>query len=306
MFLPMSWTSPLTVAVTIVPARRPVPSRSRLEIRDEDGDGLLHDAGALDDLRQEHPAGPEQVADDVHPGHQRALDDVERPRRREPRLLGVLDDVGVDAGHERVGQPLVDRSLAPGQVLGRPLHAALAGVPRGQLEQPLGRVRAPVEDDVLDPLAQLRLDLVVDRQDAGVDDGHVEAGPDRVVEEDRVDRLADAVVAAERERDVRHAARGPRPRELRLQPADGLDERDGVGVVLLHAGRDGEDVRVEDDVLGREADDPGQQVVGAPQDGDPPLDRLGLALLVEGHDDDGRAVAPAEAGLAQELRPRPP
>ena len=45
----------------------------------------------------------------------------------------------------------------------------------------------------------------------------------------------------------------------------------------------------------------GQQVVGAPQDGDPPLDRLGLALLVEGHDHDGRAVAPAEAGLAQEL-----
>ena len=28
MFLPMSWTSPLTVAVTIVPARLPVPSRS--------------------------------------------------------------------------------------------------------------------------------------------------------------------------------------------------------------------------------------------------------------------------------------
>ena len=45
----------------------------------------------------------------------------------------------------------------------------------------------------------------------------------------------------------------------------------------------------------------GQQVVGPPQDGDPPLDRFGLALLVEGHDDDRRAVAPAEAGLAEEL-----
>jgi hypothetical protein len=33
----------------------------------------------------------------------------------------------------------------------------------------------------------------------------------------------------------------------------------------------------------------------------PPLDRFGLALLVEGHDDDRRPVAPAEAGLAQEL-----
>jgi hypothetical protein len=33
----------------------------------------------------------------------------------------------------------------------------------------------------------------------------------------------------------------------------GLDEVDGVVVVLLDAGGDGEDVRVEDDVLGREA-----------------------------------------------------
>ena len=222
----------------------------RLEIRDQDGDGLLHHPGALDDLRQEHPAGPEQVADDVHAGHERTLDDVERPRRGETRLLGVLDDVGVDAGDERVGQPLVDGSLAPGEVLRGAFHPGAPGVLRGQVEQPLGRVGPAVQDDVLDPLAELGLDLVVDRQDAGVDDGHVEAGRDRVIEEDRMDRLADPVVAAERERDVGHAARCPRPGELDLQPLDGLDERDGVGVVLLHPGRDGEDVGVEDDVLG--------------------------------------------------------
>ncbi len=36
-------------------------------------------------------------------------------------------------------------------------------------------------------------------------------------------------------------------------------------------------------------------------DGDPLLDRLGLALLVEGHDHHGRAVSAGEARLAQEL-----
>jgi hypothetical protein len=36
-------------------------------------------------------------------------------------------------------------------------------------------------------------------------------------------------------------------------PAHRLDEVDGVVVVLLDAGGDGEDVRVEDDVFGREA-----------------------------------------------------
>ena len=171
----------------------------------------------------------------------------------------------------------------------------------GELEQALRGVGAAVEDDVLDALAELGLDVVVDRQDARIDDRHVEAGRDRVIEEDRVDRLADPVVAAERERDVGDAARCPRAGELRFQPPDGLDERDGVGVVLLHPGRDREDVGVEDDVLGLEPDDVRQQVVGAPQDGDAPLDRLGLALFVEGHHDDRGAVAPAEAGLAQEL-----
>ncbi len=42
-----------------------------------------------------------------------------------------------------------------------------------------------------------------------------------------------------------------------------LDEGDAVAVVLLDAGGDGEDVGVEDDVLGREARLLGQQLVGA-------------------------------------------
>ncbi len=166
---------------------------------------------------------------------------------------------------------LLDGLLPPGEILGRALHPTLAGEASGQLEQPLGRVRSAVQDDILDQLAQLRLDLVVDRQDAGVHDGHVEAGGDRVVQEDRMDRLAHAVVAAEREGHVRDAARGSCAGELLLQPPDGLDEGDRVVVVLLHPRRDGEDVGVEDDVLGREADHVREQVVGAAQDLDAPL-----------------------------------
>ena len=51
-----------------------------------------------------------------------------------------------------------------------------------------------------------------------------------------------------------------------------LDEVDAVIVVLLDAGGDGEDVRVEDDVLGRKAGLLGQQLVGARAD-------LDLALV---------------------------
>ena len=173
-------------------------------------------------------------------------------------------------------------------------------------EQPLRRVRPAVQDDVLDELAQLRLDVVVDRELAGVDDAHVHARGDRVVQEHRVDRLADRVVAAEAERDVRHAARDAGAGQLGLDPPGRLDERHGVAGVLLDAGRDREDVRVEDDVLGREPGLLGQQVVGAVGDRDLALDRVGLALLVERHDDDRGAVAAAQPGVLEERRPRPP
>ncbi len=65
--------------------------------------------------------------------------------------------------------------------------------------------------------------------------------------------------------------------------------------------RDGEDVGIEDDVLGREPDLLGEDAVGALADLDPALDRGGLALLVERHHDDGGAQAADDARLADEL-----
>ena len=107
---------------------------------------------------------------------------------------------------------------------------------------------------VLDALEQVGRDVLVDDELAGVDDAHVEAGVDRVVEERGVHRLAHDVVAAEREREVRDAAARARARAALLDQRQRLDERLREVVVLLDPGRDREHVRVEDDVLGREAD----------------------------------------------------
>ena len=79
-----------------------------------------------------------------------------------------------------------------------------------------------------------------------------------------------------------------------------------VVVVLLDAGGDREDVRIEDDVFGREADLLRQQLVGALADRDLALDRVGLALLVERHDDDGGAVRAHLARVLEERLPRLP
>jgi hypothetical protein len=61
--------------------------------------------------------------------------------------------------------------------------------------------------------------VVVDGQLAGVDDAHVHAGLDGVVQEHGVDRLAHRVVAAERERHVGHAAGDQRMGRVSLDPA---------------------------------------------------------------------------------------
>ena len=77
-----------------------------LDVRDEVRHRLLHHARAFDDLRQEHLALAEQVADDVHSVHQRPFDHVQRPpafgQHILPGLFGVGDDEIGDAVHQRV------------------------------------------------------------------------------------------------------------------------------------------------------------------------------------------------------------
>jgi hypothetical protein len=73
-----------------------------LDVRHEVRDGLLHHARALHHLRQEHLAGAEQVADDVHAVHQRpSITSIGRAILQ-PRLLGVGDDEVGDALDQRV------------------------------------------------------------------------------------------------------------------------------------------------------------------------------------------------------------
>ena len=107
--------------------------------------------------------------------------------------------------HERVFQALFDRLFAP-----RKIRAAVLGLAfldgLGEIDQRLSGARMAVQDDVLDLVAQFRLEVVVDAEHAGIDDTHGHAGLDRVVEEDGVDRLAHRVVAAEAEGDVGDAA----------------------------------------------------------------------------------------------------
>jgi hypothetical protein len=91
------------------------------------------------------------------------------------------------------------------------------------------------------------------------------------------------------------------PGQVLLDPAGGVDEIERVVVVLLDAGGDGEDVRIEDDVLGIEADLIDEDAVGALADADFLLVGRGLAVFVEGHDHHRGAVAHDVARLFLEI-----
>jgi len=201
--------------------------------------------------------------------------------------------------HQRMRQACVDRLLAPAQVLALDL-ALPALVTLGNLQQPFGTVAAPVEDHILHALAQLGIEVIVDRHRAGVDDAHVHARGDGVVQEHRVDGLADGLVAAEGERDVGYTTGDVAVRQGTLDDAGGFDEVDRVVVMLFDAGGHGEDVRIEDDVLRRETHLVDQDAVGARTDLHLARTGIGLAVFVEGHHHRGGPVAQHLACLFDE------
>src|SRR5688572_1861854 len=201
------------------------------DVRDEVAHSLLHDARRFHHLRQEHLACAEQVADDVHAVHQRSLDDFDRPGKLQAGLFGVGYDVGSDAVHQGMRESLLGRAGAPGLVLYRLARATFDSV--RELYEALGRVASPIEDDVFYALAQLGGDFLVDPELPGVDDAHRHPGAYRVIQERRVHRFAYRVVAAEREREVGHAARYLGVRQVGAYPANRLQVLKPVAGVFL-------------------------------------------------------------------------
>ena len=272
--------------------------------RREVGDGALHHAGGFDDLREKHFAGAEEVADDAHAVHERALDDVEWARVFLAAFLSVGIDELVDAFDEGVREPGFDRGVAPSEIffdLGL-RGAALGGFQIvGKFDETVGGVGAPVQEHVFDISAERGLDLVVVAEHAGVDDAHVHALTDGVVKKRGVNGFADRVVAAEGERDVGNAAGDFRAGESLLDDPRGLEEIDRVVVMLLDAGRNGEDVGIENNVFRRESEALGEEFIGSGADADFFVARGGLALFVERHDDCGGAVPHDQLRAAEEF-----
>ncbi len=112
-------------------------------------------------------------------------------------------------------------------------------------------------------------------------------------------RLAQIVVAAESERQIAHAAANVRPGQVLLYPFRGADEVEGVAVVLLHSGGNGQHVGVEDDVARIYAGLFGEQPVRPAAHLNLAFVGGGLSLLVESHHHHCRPVFPYRASMVE-------
>ncbi len=219
----------------------------RLEVRD----GALHHARALHDLRQKHFPAPKRSPTIFMPsmsGPSITLSGLPYSLRASSASCSMNSTMpATSACSIRFGTSFSRHVEIELFLFSRALHAL------GELDHSLGRVGAAIEQDVFDVLEELFGDVFVHAELTGVDDAHVEARLDRVIEERRVDGFAHEVVAAKREREIRDAAGDVHVRARLFDDARGLDEIFREGVVLFDSRRDREDVRIEDDVLGRRA-----------------------------------------------------
>ena len=145
MFLPMSWTSPFTVASTTLPLSRGRAARSllRLHVRLEVRDGALHHARALHDLRQEHFPGAEEVADDFIPfisGPSITLSGWSA-RCRASSVSSSMNSTMPARARARAASRRAPRATRVRPRASSPRLDAL-----GELDQPLGRVGAAIEE----------------------------------------------------------------------------------------------------------------------------------------------------------------
>ena len=197
-------------------------------------------------------------------------------------------------------QALAHRQLAPCQIdLG---FFAVAFELLGDFEQALGRIRTAIEYHVLDAFFELGVKVGVYAQLPRVDNPHVHARRNRVVQEHGVNRFAHRLVATEGEGDVGHAAADHGEGQVFFDPARRVDEIHRVVVVFGDARGNRENIGVKNDVAGRKANLLREDVVGAFANFDFALEGVGLTLLVKRHDDRSRAIAHDFSRVFDELR----
>ena len=145
----------------------------RFHKRRKISDSLFHHARAFDHLRQKHFPRAKEFAHHFHSVHQRPFDDLQRPSGNGTRFFSIgLNKFG-DAVHQRVAQARSHGFLAPFLVDGGAFFFDALEFLR-VINEPIGRIRAAIEQHVFHMLEQFRFNLLVHFEHAGIHDAHIQ------------------------------------------------------------------------------------------------------------------------------------
>ena len=172
---------------------------------------------------------------------------------------------------------------------------------RSILQQSVGSILPSVQHHILCQLQQLWFHGGIDLQQSGIDNPHIHACLNGVIEEHRVHRLPDRVIAAERKRQVAHSAAHPCKREVSLNILSGFYVINSVVIVLLDACGDSQNIRIDEDILRRKTGFLRQQTVRSVSHLPASLECGSLSLLIEEHHHCGSAVTPHQPCFLQEF-----
>ena len=261
----------------------------------------FHDARRFHDLRQEHFTRAEEITHNIHAVHQRTFNDVKRALCILARFFRILDNVIRNAAHQRMLKAFIDGQLAPLIIDNFGFGLAVAAIVFCNIEQTVRRVRAAIQDDVLDPLAQLIWDIIINRQLARIDNRHIETRWNGVIEKDRMHGFTHRIVPAKGKANIRQSARNTRMRQVRFDTAASFEEMHGVIIMLFNPCRHGENIRIKNDVFWREIHFIDEQIISPLTDFEFMVCGLRLAFFIKRHDNSGSAQIAYNTCMGQEL-----
>ena len=167
--------------------------------------------------------------------------------------------------------------------------------------QPLCSILPAVEQYIFNPLPEFRINIIIDSQLPGVYNPHIHSRLYGMIKETGMHRLPDCVVPPEGKRKIAHTSAHMHTRQRLFDSLGGFEISFSILIVLRDAGRYGEYVRVENDVLRRKPHFLGENAVSATTDLHLPLVTIRLSFLIESHNYNGRSVSPDKFRLPNKL-----
>ena len=166
-----------------------------VHVRQQVGDGLFHHACGFDHLGQEHFSLTKQITDHIHAVHQRTFDDMQRLLCGKSCCLGVFFYIICYTLDERMFQPFVDIPLAPFRVFFNFCGASVPRILAGDFQQAFSGIFTAIEYDVFYTLTQGCGNIFINSQLPCINDTHVHAILDGVIQEHGMNGFAYRVVA---------------------------------------------------------------------------------------------------------------